>query len=110
MSISTRESRQPFDADGVSIGDFLDKAGTGIYIPLYQRRYRWTKANAERLFTTIADGIARWHPSVVSSTFLGTVITVADPNTFPPAKALALPSAPGNRWTAKNRDATLHVR
>ena len=87
MSIATRESRQPFDADGVSIGDFLDKAGTGIYIPLYQRPYRWTKANAERLFTTIADGIARWHPNVVSSTFLGTVITVADPNTFPPAKA-----------------------
>ena len=86
MSNSTPESHQPFDAEGVSIGDFLAKTGTGIYIPLYQRRYRWTKANAERLFTTISDGISRWRPNGCSSTFLGTVITVADPNIFPPAK------------------------
>ena len=86
MSSSTPESHQPFDAEGVSIGDFLAKTGTGIYIPLYQRPYRWTKANAERLVTTISDGISRWHPNGYSSTFLGTVITVTDPNIFPPAK------------------------
>ena len=73
-----------FDADAQPVKDLLTAAGTGYYIPLYQRPYRWTGENVARLIADIVDGIVRFQRTGRSSTFLGSIITVNDATTLEP--------------------------
>ena len=68
-----------------TVSGLLNAAGTGYYIPLYQRPYRWKKRDVQRLISEIIDGVIRFqnaHTSSTlpqtSSTFLGTAILVQD--------------------------------
>ena len=74
-----------FDGRALPLKHLLNATGTGFYVPLYQRPYRWTKDNASRLIEDIVDGIARFQRTGRSSTFLGTVITVDDARNLVPA-------------------------
>ena len=73
-----------FEARAQPLKDLLNATGTGFYVPLYQRPYRWTKRNASRLIADIVDGITRFQKTGRSSTFLGTLITVDDPRSLVP--------------------------
>ena len=72
-------------ADPTTLAALLCKSGTGFYIPLYQRPYRWKQDDVRRLICDLVEGIQRLDTSPHSSTFLGTLITVADPDIFPRA-------------------------
>ena len=74
-----------FDGLALTLKQLLNATGTGFYVPLYQRPYRWTRDNASRLIADIVDGIARFQRTGRSSTFLGTVITVDDARNLVPA-------------------------
>ena len=69
----------------------LRQSGTGFYIPLYQRPYRWNEDDVLRLICDLTEGIQRLDKSPRSSTFLGTLITVDDDDISPPA--INLPAA-----------------
>ena len=73
-----------FEACAQPLKDLLNAAGTGFYVPLYQRPYRWTKDNASRLIADIVDGITGFQRTGRSSTFLGSLITVADASNLVP--------------------------
>ena len=74
-----------FDAGARPLKDLLNATGTGFYVPLYQRPYRWTSDNASRLVSDIVDGVARFQRTGRSSTFLGSLITVDESrNLVPP--------------------------
>ena len=49
--------------DSSTVFNLLNVQGTGYYIPLYQRQYRWTSENAERLLADILDGISGFSPT-----------------------------------------------
>ena len=72
-------------AEPTTLAALLRKSGTGFYIPLYQRPYRWKQDDARRLICDLVEGIQRLETNPQSSTFLGTLITVADSDIFPPA-------------------------
>ena len=72
-------------ADAQPLKDLLNATGTGFYIPLYQRPYRWTSNHASRLIADIVDGIVRFQQTGRSSTFLGSLITVKDSRSLVPA-------------------------
>ena len=74
-----------FDARALPLKDLLNATGTGFYIPLYQRPYRWTSDNAQRLVDDIVDGIVRFQETGRSSTFLGSVITVDEYRSLVPS-------------------------
>lgn len=76
-----------FDGRAQPLKDLLNATGTGFYVPLYQRPYRWTEDNASRLISDIVDGIARFQRTNRSSTFLGSVITVNDSQNLVPQPA-----------------------
>ncbi len=65
-----------FDAKAQPLKNLLNATGTGFYIPLYQRPYRWRSDEASRLISDIVDGIAKFQRTGRSSAFLGTLITV----------------------------------
>ena len=67
-----------FDARAQRLQDLLAASGTGYYIPLYQRPYRWDSQDAERLIAGIVDGIVQFQETGRSSTFLGSIITIND--------------------------------
>ena len=67
-----------FDARAQRLQDLLAASGTGYYIPLYQRPYRWDSQDAERLIASIVDGIVQFQETGRSSTFLGSIITISD--------------------------------
>ena len=74
----------PFKANTFTLRQLLHASGVGYYIPLYQRPYRWTSKNAERLLEEIVDGIVAFQRTERSSTFLGTIITVTDRDSLVP--------------------------
>lgn len=74
-----------FDGRAQPLKGLLNATGTGFYIPLYQRPYRWTSDNASRLISDIVDGIARFQRTGRSSTFLGSIITVDDSRNLVPS-------------------------
>ena len=84
-------ANDPFSAHTFTIENFLTQSGTGFYIPLYQRPYRWTTANAIRLLADIVEGITRHRETNRSSTFLGTLITVSDKDDLSPAAVIRPP-------------------
>ena len=75
----------PFKVETKTLKQFLTPSGSGFYIPLYQRPYRWKASNVSRLVDDIVYGIKRFRNDR-SSTFIGTLITVNnDSDLFPPA-------------------------
>ena len=78
----------PFTAKPTTLKRFLTPSGGGFYIPLYQRSYRWRASDVTRLVDDIIAGITRF-TNDQSSTFIGTIITVANrSDLFPPATEL----------------------
>ena len=73
-----------FGAGSRTLKDLLNATGTGFYVPLYQRPYRWTSDDASRLIADVVDGIARFQRTGRSSTFLGSLITVDDSRSLVP--------------------------
>lgn len=68
-----------FEANPVSVYDFISKNGRGLYIPAYQRPYAWDKDNVERLFADIAQGLESCLDQPDEAiTFLGTIIALND--------------------------------
>ena len=74
----------PFRANTLTLRELLHASGVGYYIPLYQRPYRWTKINADRLLEELIDGVVTFQRTERSSTFLGTIITVTDRDSLVP--------------------------
>lgn len=74
-----------FVTDNKSVYDYLNTAGLGLYIPLYQREYSWDTDNIEQLLEDITRGIQRVATGEVRDDkkeirFLGTLITVNESN------------------------------
>lgn len=68
-----------FEADSISLYDFVSKNGRGLYIPPYQRDYAWDKANVERLIDDTVQGLnALLKRPEESITFIGTIIALND--------------------------------
>ncbi|MPS62975.1 DUF262 domain-containing HNH endonuclease family protein [Acinetobacter sp.] len=68
-----------FEANPVSVYDFISKNGRGLYIPAYQRPYAWDKNNVERLFADIVQGLESCLSQPDEAiTFLGTIIALND--------------------------------
>ena len=78
MPIRDAKRLAHFDARAQRLQDLLAASGTGYYIPLYQRPYRWDSQDAERLIAGIVDGIVQFQETGRSSTFLGSIITISD--------------------------------
>lgn len=77
--------KESFITENKSIYDFLNQSERGLYIPLYQRQYSWSKDNIEQLLEDISRGIQRIASSEkIDETkeirFLGTLITVVEPD------------------------------
>lgn len=75
--------KESFITENKSIYDFLNQSERGLYIPLYQRQYSWSKDNIEQLLEDISRGIQRIASSDKTEEtkeirFLGTLITVVD--------------------------------
>ena len=88
-----------FLTENRSVLDFLNQAGQGLYIPLYQREYSWDSDNIEQLIEDLTRGIQRIATGDVTDDgkeirFLGTVITVieANKNNIYPVDPQAVPS------------------
>lgn len=88
-----------FLTENRSVLDFLNQAGQGLYIPLYQREYSWDSDNIEQLIEDLTRGIQRIAMGEVSDDgkeirFLGTIITVieANKNNIYPVDPQAVPS------------------
>ena len=75
--------KESFITENKSIYDFLNQSERGLYIPLYQRPYSWSKDNIEQLLEDISRGIQRIASSdkideAKEIRFLGTLITVVE--------------------------------
>ena len=88
-----------FLTENLSVLNFLNKSGQGLYIPLYQREYSWDSDNIEQLLEDLSRGIFRIANGEVSDDakeirFLGTIITVveANRNNIYPVDPQAVPS------------------
>lgn len=88
-----------FLTENRSVLDFLNQAGQGLYIPLYQREYSWDSDNIEQLIEDLTRGIQRIAMGEISDDgkeirFLGTIITVieANKNNIYPVDPQAVPS------------------
>ena len=78
---SPRERTMPlarFDARAQPLKDLLNATGTGFYVPLYQRPYRWTKRQRLTLNRRHRRRDREVPTDCRSSTFLGSLITVDD--------------------------------
>jgi hypothetical protein len=88
--MEAREVKDVFESHAKSLGA-LFAHDTGLYIPAYQRPYRWSKDDVERLVNDIAHGLARSVKATVSLgnngerqspfgglTFVGTLIFIKD--------------------------------
>lgn len=74
-----------FLTENRSVYNFLNQAGQGLYIPLYQREYSWDSDNIEQLLEDLSRGIYRIASGDVTDDakeirFLGTIITVVESN------------------------------
>lgn len=88
-----------FLTENRSVLDFLNQAGQGLYIPLYQREYSWDSDNIEQLIEDLTRGIQRIATGEIADDgkeirFLGTIITVieANKNNIYPVDPQAVPS------------------
>ena len=88
-----------FLTENRSVLEFLNQAGQGLYIPLYQREYSWDSDNIEQLIEDLTRGIQRIAMGEISDDgkeirFLGTIITVieANKNNIYPVDPQAVPS------------------
>lgn len=88
-----------FLTENRSVLDFLNQAGQGLYIPLYQREYSWDSDNIEQLIEDLTRGIQRIATGEIVDDgkeirFLGTIITVieANKNNIYPVDPQAVPS------------------
>lgn len=88
-----------FLTENLSVLNFLNKSGQGLYIPLYQREYSWDSDNIEQLLEDLSRGIFRIANGEVTDDakeirFLGTIITVveANRNNIYPVDPQAVPS------------------
>ena len=75
--------KESFITENKSVYDFLNQPERGLYIPLYQRPYSWSKDNIEQLLEDISRGIQRISSNdKIDETkeirFLGTIITVVE--------------------------------
>lgn len=75
MAIDIKDA---FQATPKSVRAFLIEPGQGCYIPAYQREYRWDKANVDRLFEDISNGIQQLLQRSNTISFLGTIIAIHD--------------------------------
>ncbi len=67
-----------FEAYPKSTADLMRERGQGFYIPAYQRRFSWGRANIERLFDDAVHGIDQLLDQNDATTFIGTLITIHD--------------------------------
>jgi hypothetical protein len=74
------DTKEIFDAEPLSAGQFLSETGQGLYIPPYQRNYSWEFAKVSRLIDDVAHGLEQMKSMSDSICFLGTVIALRDSN------------------------------
>ena len=72
------EISEVFAAEPLSVMGFLSDTGLGIYIPPFQRSYRWEPQKIARLLDDIAHGLMVTTEMPDSICFLGTVIALRD--------------------------------
>jgi hypothetical protein len=71
---------QILSAGSANLWSILGDRGRGFYVPLYQRRYRWTPAMIDRLLQDMLLGLDRLIRDNQAITFVGTLISsVKDP-------------------------------
>jgi hypothetical protein len=76
----TTQAKEIFEAQSKSLRELLSDNGLGLYLPPYQRPYRWGKDKVEKLLDDTLHGLKNLGASSDSFTFLGTVITIHDVN------------------------------
>lgn len=74
------QAKDIFDANTQPLREVLTLAGTGLYIPAYQRPYGWSVENVNKLLDDVLHGIFVLPHQLDNYTFLGTVITIHDKN------------------------------
>ena len=87
-----------FTTTGLTVVDFFDRRGMGLYIPLYQREYSWDDTNINQLLEDISKGIDNiCDPKHEEKElrFLGTVITIiqTDKKKIDPVDTKAIPTS-----------------
>ena len=70
--------RDVFETASMSISEILFRAGTGFYIPPYQREYTWAQKDINRLFDDCYRGIRMLLTKSDSITFMGSLIVIHD--------------------------------
>lgn len=63
-----------------SLLDVVIQDGRGFMMPDYQRPYRWSEENIERLISDLVDGVRRSYKNSKEPLFLGTLILVQAQN------------------------------
>ena len=74
------QAKEIFEAQSKSLRELLSDNGLGLYLPPYQRPYRWGKDKVEKLLDDTLHGLKNLAASSDSFTFLGSVITIHDVN------------------------------
>lgn len=72
------EIREVFSAEPYSVFGYLSDPGLGLYIPPFQRSYRWEPQKIARLIDDVVHGLAVTPEMPDSICFLGTVIALRD--------------------------------
>jgi len=86
-----------FTTNGLTVFEFFQRPGMGLYIPLYQREYSWDETNIAQLLEDISKGIENLCDSKQEDKelrFLGTVITIVqtDKKKIDPVDIKAVPT------------------
>jgi len=63
-----------------TLRDVVSPVGIGFIMPEYQRPYKWSEENIERLIDDIVGGLSRSNAKEVETLFLGTLIVVQAQN------------------------------
>jgi len=69
-----------FSATPVNMSSLLLPHGQCFYIPIYQRKYSWSKENIDTLMSDISGGVSELLENKDAVTFIGTLITIHDVN------------------------------
>ncbi len=100
-----------FHTENLSVLQYLNQSGLGLYIPLYQREYSWDDDNINQLLEDVSKGIKRITEGCDEIRFLGTIITVkeSNKNNLHPVEVQSVPASVENIIDGQQRLSTIAI-
>lgn len=100
-----------FHPENLSVYQYLNQSGLGLYIPLYQREYSWDDDNINQLLEDVSKGIKRITEGNDEIRFLGTIITVKESNkaNLHPVEVQSVPASVENIIDGQQRLSTITI-